>query len=559
MNTNVLSATSPKNIQNNEEIISDYRLALVSRQCSIIGRKEVLTGKAKFGIFGDGKELAQIAYAKQFRNGDWRSGYYRDQTFMMAAGLFTVHEFFAQLYGTTDEKLNPGNGGRSFNNHYSTRNVTVTGEFLDLTAQKNSAADLSPTAGHMSRLLGLALASKLWRQNQKLSQFKGISKGGNEVAFGTIGDASTSEGPFFETMNAAGVLQIPLALAVWDDGYGISVPTSVQTIKASISKALKGFEKNGSGSGILIYEVKGWDYERLCSVFEDGITLCRRDHVPVLFHVTEVTQPQGHSTSGSHERYKSEARLAWETEYDCIGRMESWLISRKILTRETMDEMKRIIAEEVEIIRLEAWNSYQQFIRNERASLLSIIEDKKCVCKNEGIDKIQVFTNNLKLIVNPIRKDNLSTAKKILRNVCQDCPQREDLNTGLKKWIDRHNLKGFEKYSSYLHNETKYSVLNVDPVMPLYSDDSVSVAGREILRNNFDALFAKFPLLVAFGEDVGVIGGVNQTYEGLQKKYGEFRIFDTGIREASIIGKGIGLALRGFRPVAEIQYFDDLL
>lgn len=541
-----------------KEILQDYKLAHVSRHCSILGRKEVLTGKAKFGIFGDGKEIAQIAYAKQFREGDWRSGYYRDQTFMMAAGLLTPEEFFAQLYGTTDSKVNPGNSGRSFNNHFSTRNVTEDGEWLDLTSQKNSAADLSPTAGHMPRLLGLGLASKLVRMNPELKDYTWISRNGNEVAFGTIGDASTSEGAFFETMNAAGVLQIPMAVAIWDDGYGISVPVSVQTIKSSISKAMRGFEKDGS-TGILIYEVKGWDYPELCKVFEQGIAICRKDHIPVLFHVTEITQPQGHSTSGSHERYKSEARLAWEAENDCLVKYESWILKEGFATQSELEKLKNEAIEEVEEARVKAWRVYQDFIRSERRSLLDIIDNKSCKCQNEGIDKIRLYTNNLKLINNPIRKDNISTAKKILRYICQDCPQRAYLSENLNKWISTHKMTGFQKYSSFLYNESRYSAVNVKQVDPVYSEKSELIAGREILRNNFDALFAKYPLLIAFGEDVGVIGGVNQTYEGLQKKYGEHRIFDTGIREASIIGKGIGLALRGFRPVAEIQYFDYLL
>lgn len=558
ISTKVLTQQSVELTLPAEEILKDYRLALVSRYCSITGRKEVLTGKAKFGIFGDGKEIAQIAYAKQFRDGDWRSGYYRDQTFMMAAGLFTPEEFFAQLYGTTDSIVNPGNSGRSFNNHFSTRNVSEEGEWLDLTMQKNSAADLSPTAGHMPRLLGLGLASKFFRQNPALKEFTWISNGGNEVAFGTIGDASTSEGSFFETINAAGVLQIPIAVAVWDDGYGISVPVSMQTVKSSISKALRGFEKSGS-TGILIYEVKGWDYPELCRVFAEGIARCRKEHVPVLFHVTEVTQPQGHSTSGSHERYKSEERLAWEAEFDCLFRFEQWILANGLSTTSRLEQMKVEVAEEVEAAREKAWETYQSFIRNERNSLLAIIDDKSCVCHSQGIDKIKLFTNNLKLISNPIRKDNVSTAKKILRYICQDCPQRARLSDKLKKWIGQHNLIGFQKYSTFLYNETRYSAVNVKPVEPVYSENSDVIAGREILRNNFDALFDKYPLLVAFGEDVGQIGGVNQTYEGLQKKYGEYRIFDTGIREASIAGKGIGLALRGFRPIAEIQYFDYLL
>lgn len=541
------------------EILRDYRLALVSRQCSITGRKEVLSGKAKFGIFGDGKEIAQIAYAKQFRTGDWRSGYYRDQTFMMAAGLLTIEEFFAQLYGTADENLNPGNAGRSFNNHFATCNIDKNGEWLDLTQQKNSAADLSPTAGHMPRMLGLALVSRLFRQNTDLAQLPGISRQGNEVVFGTIGDASTSEGHFFETINAAGVLQVPLAIAVWDDGYGISVPTSKQTTNASIAKVLRGFEKKDSDSGIVIYEALGWDYPQLCSVFEDGIARCRRDHVPVLFHITELTQPLGHSTSGSHERYKSPERLAWEADHDCIARMKSWITEQDFATSADLDLMETAVNEEVAVSRERAWNDYQALIRTEKAGLLAILENKSCVCRQEGIDKIQLYASNLKNINNPIRKDNISVAKKILRYVCNDCPQRAAFRDSLMQWIDSNRVSGFEKYSAHLYNETNHSALNVVPVEPHYPPEPVAVTGREILRNNFDALFAKYPLMVVFGEDVGVLGGVNQTYEGLQSKYGEHRIFDTGLRETSIIGKGIGLALRGFRPIAEIQYFDYLL
>ena len=541
-----------------KEILKDYRLAVISRLCSLAGRKEVLTGKAKFGIFGDGKEIAQIAYARQFRNGDWRSGYYRDQTFMMAAGLLTIEEFFSQLFGTADEHLNPGNAGRSFNNHFATRNVDREGEWLDLTRQKNSAADLSPTAGHIPRMLGLALASKLSRQNPEIAKIPGISNNGNEVAFGTIGDASTSEGHFFETMNAAGVLGIPLALAIWDDGYGISVPTVRQTIKASISKALKGFEKNGNDSGILIYEAQGWDYPRLCSMFEDGIVQCRKNHVPVLFHVTEMTQPLGHSTSGSHERYKSPERLAWEAEHDCLAKMKGWILEHRIATEDDLKMLEQHANEEVTKARENAWNNYQARIREERAGLLAVIENKSCLCQRENMDKIQLYVSNLKNIQNPIRKDNISMAKKILRYVCRQCPKRESFRNSLLQWIGQSKINGFEKYSAYLYNETRHSVLNVSPVEPLYTKPEM-VAGREILRDNFDALFAKYPLLVAFGEDVGKIGGVNQSFEGLQNKYGEQRIFDTGIRETSIIGKGIGLALRGFRPIAEIQYFDYLL
>ncbi len=542
-----------------KEVVSDYKLALLSRHLSLTGRKEVLTGKAKFGIFGDGKEIVQIAYAKQFKAGDWRSGYYRDQTFMMASGLLSAEEFFSQLYGTADDQVCPGNAGRSFNNHFATRNVNPQGEWLDLTIQKNSASDLSPTAGHMPRLLGLGLASKLVRQHPEYQKFSGISNHGNEVAFGMIGDASTSEGHFFEVMNAAGVLQIPVAVAVYDDGFGISVPTSVQTIKANISAALRGFEKNGGNTGIILYEAFGWDYPGLCRVFEEGIRKCRTEHVPVLFHIHELTQPLGHSTSGSQERYKTPERLQWEKDHDCLLMMKDWLVRHNLAGEDQLAAMETEVAETIARARESAWAIYQQAIRKEKTDLLKIIKNKSCICRNENIDKIRLFTNNLVHIENPIRKDNISTAKKILRHVCADCPKRESFKGNLMKWLNSNYVSGYEKYSAFLYNETDHAALNVSGIAPVYTGESPEITGREILRDNFDALFSKYPLLLAFGEDVGKIGGVNQTYEGLQAKYGNHRIFDTGIRETSIIGKGMGLALRGFRPIAEIQYFDYLL
>jgi 2-oxoisovalerate dehydrogenase E1 component len=542
-----------------KEVVSDYKLALLSRHLSLTGRKEVLTGKAKFGIFGDGKEIVQIAYAKQFKAGDWRSGYYRDQTFMMASGLLSAEEFFSQLYGTADDQVCPGNAGRSFNNHFATRNVNPQGEWLDLTSQKNSASDLSPTAGHMPRLLGLGLASKLVRQHPEYQRFSGISNHGNEVAFGMIGDASTSEGHFFEVMNAAGVLQIPVAVAVYDDGFGISVPSSVQTIKANISAALRGFEKNGGNTGIILYEAFGWDYPGLCRVFEEGIRKCRTEHVPVLFHIHELTQPLGHSTSGSQERYKTPERLQWEKDHDCLLMMKDWLIRHNLAGEDQLAAMETEVADTIARARESAWAVYQQAIRKEKTDLLKIIKNKSCICRNENIDKIRLYTNNLIHIENPIRKDNISTAKKILRHVCADCPKRESFKGNLMKWLNSNYVSGYEKYSAFLYNETDHAALNVSGIAPAYTGESPEITGREILRDNFDALFSKYPLLLAFGEDVGKIGGVNQTYEGLQTKYGNHRIFDTGIRETSIIGKGIGLALRGFRPIAEIQYFDYLL
>ncbi len=543
-----------------EEILNDYRLAVLSREISLLGRKEVLTGKAKFGIFGDGKELAQIAFAKTFQNGDWRSGYYRDQTFMMAAGLFSAEEFFAQLYGQTDIKLNPGNAGRVFNNHFSTRSLNDDGTWKDLTSMKNSSPDMSPTAGQMPRLLGLAYASKLFRLNKELSSYKKFTKGGNEVAFGTIGDASTSEGHFFETLNAAGVLQVPMALAVWDDGYGISVPREYQTTKGNISELISGFEKKeGDKTGLLIFRAKGWDYPGMVKVFQEGVERCRKDQVPVLFHITEVTQPQGHSTSGSHERYKSEERLKWEVEFDCNRRFKEWIIKERIAKEEELVAIEQESANKAKEARNKAWLDFTNPIKKERDELIKIIDNRSCYCKREHIDKVGIITEDLKKIANPIRKDNMSAAKKILRHVCTDCSMRSKLQNDLSIWLKRNNDDGNDRYSSHLFCETERAAINVKEVKAVFSENSQMVNGREVLRDNWDMLFKKNPLLVAFGEDLGKIGGVNQSYEGLQAKYGEIRITDTGIRETTIMGQGLGLALRGFRPVAEIQYFDYLL
>jgi 2-oxoisovalerate dehydrogenase E1 component len=542
-----------------KEVLSDYLLIHQSRNLSLLGRKEVLTGKAKFGIFGDGKEVAQVAMAKTFRNGDWRSGYYRDQTFMLAIGMFSLQEFFTQLYGVTDIAVNPSNGGRSFNNHFATPNIDSEGNWLNLMDRPNSSSDISPTGGQMPRLLGLGLASKLFRENAELHQFVDFTNKGNEVAFGTIGDASTSEGHFFEVMNAAAVKQVPIAVAVWDDGFGISVEKKHQTVKSSISEALKGFEKESGGNGILIYKARGWDYPALCKVFEEGVTRCRAEHVPVLFHIDEITQPQGHSTSGSHERYKSDERLQWETEYDCTRKMREWIIQRTIATHGELDTIEEKAFFDVQQASKAAWELYQKPIRAERSELIRIIENRGCVCRKDKVDKVAIITKNLRNVKAPIRKDNSSAAKKILRYICSDCPRRKELKERLSAWSDKHFVDKYEKYSAHMYLENQHSVLNVEEVKPVYSEHAREVPGREILRENFDRLFAKYPLLVAFGEDVGKIGGVNQTYAGLQEKYGVHRIFDTGIRETSIIGKGIGLALRGFRPIAEIQYFDYLL
>jgi 2-oxoisovalerate dehydrogenase E1 component len=553
--------TNPLNFNmSKDSILTDFRLANLSRSLSIIGRREVLTGKAKFGIFGDGKEILQIALAKQFRDGDWRSGYYRDQTWMMAIGHYSALEFFHQLYGNTDREINPGSGGRVFNNHFSLPNIYPDGSWRDLTKQKNSSADISPTAGQMPRLLGLAYASKLFRQNPDLHKFTTLSQKGNEVAFGSIGDASTSEGYFWETINAAGVLQVPMAVSVYDDGYGISVPKKYQTTKGSISEILKGFESEKDKPGIRIFKGKGWDYPGLIKLYEEGIAICRKEHTPVVFHIEDVTQPQGHSTSGSHERYKSEERLKWEEEFDPIKKMGEWIIETGIASTEELNKLVAEAEEEAKEARRKGWEMFQNPIKIERDALVKIINDRSCMCTEESKeDSVESFTEDLKKILSPIRKDNFVTARKILRNVCGSCVTADNLKEELQGWLKRNYADASKSYDTFLYNETATSVLNVKPVDPEYSDNSPEVPGRQILRDNYEKLFNKYPLLVTFGEDTGKIGGVNQSLEGLQKKFGELRITDTGIREATILGQGIGLSLRGMRPIAEIQYLDYLM
>ena len=545
---------------NKKSVLADFRLANLSRDISVIGRREVLTGKAKFGIFGDGKEIVQLALAKQFKNGDWRSGYYRDQTWMMAMGVYDALEFFHQLYGNTDNQFFTGSGGRVFNNHFSIANINPDGSWRDLTRQKNSSADISPTAGQMPRLLGLAYASKLFRQNKELHQFTTLSNKGNEVAFGSIGDASTSEGYFWETINAAGVLQVPMAVSIYDDGYGISVPKKYQTTKGSISDILRGFETEKDKPGIRIFKGKGWDYAGLIKMYEEGIGICREQHTPVVFHIEEVTQPQGHSTSGSHERYKNEERLKWEEEFDPIKRMGNWIVSSEIATREELDKLVVEADEEAKEARRKGWESFQNPIRIERDALVKIINDRSCRCeeksKEESVDK---YAEDLKMVPAPIRKDNFVAARKILRNICGTCLKADNLNEELNGWLKRNYDDALKSYDSFLYNETPTSALNVKPVLPVYSADAPEVPGRQILRDNYDKLFSKNPRLVTFGEDTGGIGGVNQSLEGLQKKFGELRITDTGIREATILGQGLGLSLRGMRPIAEIQYLDYLM
>ncbi len=541
-----------------KEVLNDYRIANESRQVSLLGRKEVLTGKAKFGIFGDGKEIPQLAMAKVFKDGDWRAGYYRDQTFMFAAGMMSLEEFFAQLYGDTDSEFNPQTAGRLMNNHFATKTIDKNGNWLDLTKRKNSSADISPTAGHMLRLLGLALASKLYRNHKELNISGKFSVKGNEVAFGTIGDASTSEGYFFETLNAAGVIQVPLAISVWDDGFGISVPQKYQTVKQSISEALKGFERNKDADGFYIYKAKGWDYADLCRVYNEGIKKCRQEHVPVIFHITELTQPQGHSTSGSHERYKTKERLKWENEFDGITKMRQWILNEKIASANELDKIEEDAVIRARQAKQNAWENYMKPLLKKKNDFINMVDITTCNCAKT--DKIALIKKELTLVAEPIRKDIASSGRKILRLICNQCSNpANSLKKNVTQWLDQAMNEDIQRYSSHLYSESALSALKIEPVDPILAKDSPWVPGRTILRDNFDYLFNKFPNLIAFGEDVGRIGGVNQTYEGLQEKYGEHRVGDTGIREASIIGQGIGLAMRGLRPIAEIQYFDYLM
>ena len=545
-----------------QEVISDFRLACESREASLLGRREVLTGKAKFGIFGDGKELAQIALAKQFQDGDFRSGYYRDQTLMMAIDQLTLQQYFAGLYGHTNVKEEPLSAGRQMGGHYATRNLDENGEWKDLMAQKNSSSDISPTAGQMPRLLGLALASKVYRQHPTLTfveEFKKFSNGGNEVAFGTIGDASTSEGPFWETINAAGVLQVPMVMSVWDDGYGISVSRENQTTKDSISEALAGMQRTKDKPGYEILVTKGWDYAHLCETYEKAVAIAREEHVPVLVHVKEVTQPQGHSTSGSHERYKNEERLTFEAEFDCIAKFKEWILNfeadgMKISSDEELEEIKKEAKVTVRNNKNAAWKVYSDEIKVDLVKAISLMKSVAHESPNG------VFINKeveaLEKAMEPIRKDIFNAARKVLIMVREE---KTASRTALAHWIEQEIETNKERYSSHLHSESKYSVSSIESVPPTYDADPVMEDGRIILRENYRKLFERHPEALIFGEDAGKIGGVNQTLEGLQEQFGELRISDTGIRECTIIGQGIGMAMRGLRPIAEIQYLDYLL
>ena len=536
-----------------ETVLNDYRLAYMSRETSLLGRREVLTGKAKFGIFGDGKELPQIALAKQFQNGDFRSGYYRDQTLMMAIGQLTIQEFFAQLYAHTDVKAEPCSAGRSMNGHFGTRSLNDDGSWKNLMEMKNSSADISPTAGQMGRLLGLAQASKVYRNNKNLSNFTNFSNKGNEVAFGTIGDASTSEGPFWEAINAIGVLEVPVVMSVWDDGHGISVSKEHQTTKASISEALAGFQRvKGKTNGYEIFKVRAWDYPALIETYEKAVKIAREEHCPVLVHVEEVTQPQGHSTSGSHERYKSEERLKWETEYCCVKKFREWIEENNLATVEELDALEKEGKKEVNSQKKAAWESYLNPIKAERDEVVILLE--KLAAESSNSDFIAPMIAPLKSNSEPIRKDTVSTVRKVLRITrFENIPAKQKL----LNWLAEAKAINYDRYSSNLLSEFTTSPMNVAEVKAELTDRVED--GRVILRDNFDKILEKYPETLIFGEDAGKIGGVNQGLEGLQDKYGEIRVSDTGIRENTIIGQGIGMAMRGLRPIAEIQYLDYLL
>ena len=536
-----------------DEVLGDYRIACISREASLLARKEVLTGKAKFGIFGDGKEIAQLAMAKFFQPGDFRSGYYRDQTFHFAIGQTTVEEFFSQLYADPDVKNDPNNAGRQMVSHFCTPLTNENGEWLDLAKTRNIASDMAPTAAQMPRSLGLALASKLFRRVDQLKKMKNLSDNGNEVCFCTIGDAATTEGHFWETVNAAGVMQVPLAIFVWDDGYGISVPKKIQTTKGSISDALSGMQKEEGTNGINIFKVKGWDYSGMCEVFDEGIRQARETHVPVLFHVEEITQPQGHSTSGSHERYKTQERLAWEREWDCLKKMKEWIIENALSNEEELAEIARQAKVEVKESKGLAWQKYQVPIKlqvNKAAELLinlaDSIPDHSIILKRIA----SLLSSNRE----PLRRDIMKALHDAI-----DIAGSNDKVFWIKDYYNDLREVSKSLYNSHLYNEGPKSALNVKEVKVVVENDAPSINGYEILNKYFDQLFASNPRVIAFGEDLGQIGDVNQGFSGLQAKHGNDRIFDTGIRELTIMGQGIGLALRGLRPIAEIQYLDYLL
>ncbi|MBE7687883.1 transketolase [Tenacibaculum finnmarkense genomovar ulcerans] len=547
------------------DVLNDYRIARLSRECSLLGRREVLTGKAKFGIFGDGKEVPQLAMAKAFKNGDFRSGYYRDQTFMMAINELTPQQFFAGLYGHNSIEVEPMSAGRQMGGHFATHSLDENGKWKNLTAQKNSSSDISPTAGQMPRLLGLAQASKIYRNVKGLEHFTDFSDKGNEVAWGTIGNASTSEGLFFETINAAGVLQVPMVMNVWDDEYGISVHAKHQTTKESISEILKGFQKENDTNGYEIFVVNGWDYVQLIDIYNKAGKIAREQHIPVLIHVKELTQPQGHSTSGSHERYKSTERLQWEQEFDCISQMRKWILEfelkdengailKFVNSEEELMDIEKQAKKQVSKAKRDAWSAYTNEIKAEVAMAVSLLETVAEKSNNGSF--ITKYKNDLASVVEPIRKDILVATRKSLRYLKdEDFAEKKILQKFIKDAIDNAAVK----FSSHLLSETTFSPEKIAAEAPKYAAEENLVDARLIMRDNFDAIFKKYPEALIFGEDAGYIGDVNQGLEGLQEKYGELRVSDTGIREATILGQGIGMAMRGLRPIAEIQYLDYLL
>jgi len=530
------------------EVLKDYRCACISREISLLGRKEVLTGKAKFGIFGDGKEVAQVAVAKFFKPGDFRSGYYRDQTFMLASGITDVEQYFAQLYSDPHVENDPFSAGRQMNAHFVTKNVDENGEWLALAQQKNTSSDMAPTASQMPRALGLALASKIFRNTSELQELKNLSNEGNEICFCTIGDASTSEGHFWETVNASGVMQVPLAIFVWDDGYGISVPKKYQTTKASISEALSGMQKMPDTNGIDIYKLKGWDYAGMCEVLEPALQKIRDTHTPALFHVEEITQPQGHSTSGSHERYKTSERLEWEKEWDCIRQMSEWVIENTLATAEELSDIQDEAREYVKNGKQRAWEKYISPIKKQVAATIDLF-----TATGVNSPELQQIIKELTINREPMRRDVLKALAKAI-----DIVDEEKL-PAIRNYYEELKKLNAGLYNTFLYNEGPKSALNVSGIKAWYETDAKTVNGYEVLNKYFDELFASNKKVVAFGEDLGFIGDVNQGFSGLQLKYGEQRIFDTGIRELTIMGQGIGLALRGLRPIAEIQYLDYLL
>lgn len=533
------------------EVLKDYRVALESREASLLGRREVLTGKAKFGIFGDGKEIAQIAMSKFFKPGDWRSGYYRDQTFIFASGIATIQQFFAQLYADPDSKREPFSSGRQMSSHFTSRNFDEQGNVLPLANIKNVATDMAPTAAQMPRSVGLAFASKLFRNSPVLKEETDLSTNGNEICFCTIGDASTSEGHFWETINAAGVMQVPLAVFVWDDGYGISVPKKYQTTKGSVSAALKGFQKKPDTNGIDIYNVKGWDYAGMCEVFEAALEKVRQTHVPAVFHVEEITQPQGHSTSGSHERYKDAERLQWERDWDCLKKMREWIIENDIATEDELLTIHEDAKETVKLSRNKAWEEYSAAIKEQKVKAVDIIK-AAVVHDIERYNELQKIAKDLETNREPLRRDIMRALSMAVNAAGAGADE-------LAGYYEEQKELYRSLYSSHLYNEGPSGALKVAEVKPAYTQESPTLNGYEIINRYFDTLFANNKKVVAFGEDVGFIGDVNQGFAGLQEKHGEYRIFDTGIRELTIMGQGIGLALRGLKPIAEIQYLDYLV